>query len=69
MPFATTWMDLEGIMLSKIDRERQILYYFTHMWKINKQTYRYREKIGGYQRGRELGEGERGEQAHKYGDG
>ena len=24
-PFATTWMDLEGIMLSKIDRERQIL--------------------------------------------
>ena len=38
--FATVWMDLEGIMLSKIDRERQIPYDFTYMWnqknKINK---------------------------------
>ena len=28
--FATMWMELEGIMLSKI-RERQISYYFTHV--------------------------------------
>ena len=30
LPFATMWMELEGIMLSKI-RERQISYDFTHM--------------------------------------
>ena len=32
MPFAATWMELEGIMLSEIVREGQILYLFTHMW-------------------------------------
>jgi len=34
-------MDLEGIMLSEMSEERQILYDFTHMWnikKINEQT-------------------------------
>ena len=41
--FATTWMDLEGIILSEMsDRERQIPYYFIYMWnlnnKINKQN-------------------------------
>ena len=30
LPFASTWMELEGIMLSEI-RERQISYDFTHM--------------------------------------
>ena len=29
LPFATTWMELQGIMLSEI-RERQIPYDFTH---------------------------------------
>ena len=29
LPFAATWMELEGIMLSKI-RERHISYDFTH---------------------------------------
>ena len=38
------------------------------MWKINKQTHRCREQIGGYQRGRGCGEGEKGKVAHKYGD-
>ena len=45
LTFATTWMDLEGIMLSEIkksDREKQIPYDFTYMWnlknKINEQT-------------------------------
>ena len=32
--FATTWMDLETIMLSE-DRERQIL-YITYMWDLKK---------------------------------
>ena len=38
LPFATTWMDLEGIMLSEVksDRERQILYVITYMWNIKK---------------------------------
>ena len=32
MPFAATWMDLEGVMLSGMsDRERQILYDITYM--------------------------------------
>ena len=32
--FATTWMDLETIILSE-DRERQIL-YITYMWNLKK---------------------------------
>ena len=33
LPFATTWMDLEDIMLSERSqtREKQISYEFTHM--------------------------------------
>ena len=35
LPFATTWMDLEGIMFSEMsDRERQILYDFTYTWNL-----------------------------------
>ena len=30
MPFAATWMDLEIIILSKSDRDRQILYDITY---------------------------------------
>ena len=33
MSFATTWIDLEGIMLSEI-RERKILHVIIYMWKI-----------------------------------
>ena len=29
-------MDFEGIMLSEIDRERQILYNITYMWNLKK---------------------------------
>ena len=36
LPFATTWMDLEGIMLSEV-RQRQVLHDFTAMWNL-KQT-------------------------------
>ena len=39
MPFATTWVDPEGIFSAKqgkSDRERQILYDLTHVWEINK---------------------------------
>ena len=31
LPYAATWMDLEGVMLSEIDREKQISYDSTHV--------------------------------------
>ena len=37
LPFATTWMKLEGIMLSEI-RERQITYDFSHMSTLRHRT-------------------------------
>ena len=37
LPFATTWMELEGIMLSEI-RERQKSYDFTHMRTLRDKT-------------------------------
>ena len=37
LPFATTWMDLEGIMFSEISQtERQILYVIIHVESKNK---------------------------------
>ena len=45
LPFVTTWMDLEGIMLSEMsDRERQILYAFTYMWNLIQQSSEYSKK-------------------------
>ena len=39
LPFATTWMDLEGILLSKVSqRERQVLYIVTYMWNLKNTT-------------------------------
>ena len=37
LPFATTWMDLEGIRPSEI-RERQALSGLTYMWKLKNKT-------------------------------
>ena len=37
LPFATMWMELEGIMLSEI-RERQKSYVFTHMRTLGDKT-------------------------------
>ena len=37
LPFATMWMELEGIMLSKI-RERQVSYDFTHIRTLRYKT-------------------------------
>ena len=43
LPLATTWMDLEGIMFSETesDREGQTLCFFTYMWKWNHKTNEY----------------------------
>ena len=57
LSFATAWVDLEGIMLSEIGRERQILYEITYMKDLKnklvnitkkKETHRYREQSSGY---------------------
>ena len=51
----TTWIDVEGIMLSEISQtERQTLYDFTYMWNLknktneqteqNRKAHRYKEK-------------------------
>ena len=62
MPYAVTWMDLKIIILSKSNRERQILYDITYTWNLKnktinlftkqKQTHRYRKQTYGYQRGK-----------------
>ena len=38
LPFATTWMELEDIMLAKLVREIQISYDFTHMKTLRHRT-------------------------------
>ena len=37
LTLATTWMDLEGIMLPEIN-QRQILYVTTYMWNLKNKT-------------------------------
>ena len=52
-------MDLEGIMLSEISRERQILYDLTYMWNLKKKKRTPTEKEIRFvvTRGRERGWG------------
>ena len=40
LPFAATWMDLEGIMLREIksERKRQTLYDIIYMWNLKNKT-------------------------------
>ena len=39
MPFATTWMDLEIIVVSEVrEREGQISYDTTYMWNLKNDT-------------------------------
>ena len=70
MPFATTWMDLEIIILSEVSQTEKDKYYIIlllcgilKMIKMNlstkeKQTHRLRKQIYGYQRGK-VGEREK----------
>ena len=59
LPFATTWMDLEGIKLSEISQSKTNT-VFTYIWNLKnkqmnitqqKQTHRYRQQTSGYQWG------------------
>ena len=43
LPFATTWVELEGIMISEL-RERQKSYAFTHMRTLRDKTNEYKER-------------------------
>ena len=36
MPFAATWMGLKIIILSKLERERQISYEITYIWNLKR---------------------------------
>ena len=49
LPFATTWMELESIMLSQSVRQGQIPYDFTHMWNVRNKIDEHKEgeKEGG----------------------
>ena len=38
LPFAITWMELEGIMLSEISQRKQVSYDFTHMRTLRDKT-------------------------------
>ena len=38
MPFAATWLELETLILSKSERERQIPYYITYIWNLMHDT-------------------------------
>ena len=39
LPFVTTWIDLEGIMLTEISQtEKDIPYNFTYMWDLKNKT-------------------------------
>ena len=45
LPFAMTWVELEGIMLINMSvRERQIPYDLTHMWKLRKKIDEHMER-------------------------
>ena len=44
LPFVITWMLLDGIMLSEIGRERQILHDITYTWNLKKQQQQHKRK-------------------------
>ena len=69
LPFVTTWIDLEGIMLSEVSQIEKDKSCITHLYVESKnqnkwtnitkqkQSHRYREQIGGLQKGGVWGEG------------
>ena len=48
VPFATTWMELEGITLNEIRQSEKDRYpVFTHMWKLRNLTEDHGGREGG----------------------
>lgn len=63
LPFATTWMGLEGIMqrkTSQMGKNKDPMWNIKQTNKLTKQkqTHRDRQRNGGYQRGRWAGGGQ-----------
>ena len=61
LPFATTWIDLEGIVLSEVSQTEKDKYHT--MWSLlyveckgKKQAHRHKEQIGDCQKW-EMGDG------------
>ena len=54
-PFATMWMELECIMLSKISRRKTKSYDFTHMWNLRNKTDEHRGREGKIRQNKEGG--------------
>lgn len=71
MPFATTWVNSEGIMLSEVRKTNPVQLFYVESKKYNtpvnitkrKQIHRYREWTSGYQ----WGEGRGGKQGRSRG--
>ena len=38
LPFVTTWVNLEGIMLSEVSQTEKTNYYFTYLWNLKNKT-------------------------------
>ena len=55
LPFSTTWIDLEDIMLSEISqtKTKTVRSHLYVEYFLKNQTYRNREQIGGFQKWRE----------------
>ena len=51
LPFATIWINLQGIMLGEINQTQKDKYCMISFLceKKNRQTHRIREKTGGFQ--------------------
>ena len=52
LPSATTWMELEDIMQSKINQSEKDKYYFTHMCNLRNKTDEHMERRGKEKRGK-----------------
>ena len=63
LPFATIWMDFEGIVLSEVSQTKIMPYDLTCVWwdlkKTHKQAHRNENRLVAA-KGRELGDGKIG---------
>src|SRR3712207_2197075 len=50
LPFATTWMNPEGVMLSEMSQMEKDIYPMLHSYVEDKQTHRYQKEKGGRRR-------------------
>ena len=68
LPFVTTWMDLEGIMLNEISQKEKDKYYIlSHIWNLKYEMSEHNKTETGIENklvvtsgDREVGRGKRG---------